>query len=185
MHYTAKIDFDNRKSNRLNFNDCLLSVDGTDFRIPNHGPAFASHKYKGKSALRYEVALDIEEGDIAWINGGFPAGRWPDEEIFRHGLRSWLDPNERVEADDGYIGEARLKVKCPASFPNPIEKEAMQARVRTRQETVNKRFKQWGILKQVYRHDIKTHSVVFRAIAVITQISLHNGEPLFDVDYND
>ena len=25
-------------------NDCLVSVDGADFRIPNHGKQFASHK---------------------------------------------------------------------------------------------------------------------------------------------
>ena len=152
--FTAKIDFGNRKFHHTG-NDCLLSVDCTDFRIPNrYGRAFASFKYKGKSALRYEIALDIEKGDISWINGGYPAGKWTDIEIFREGLMLWLDTHERVEADDGYIGEARMYVKCPASFPNPPEKEEMQSRVRARQETINKRFKQWEILKQVYRHDI-------------------------------
>ena len=61
----------------------------------------------------------------------------------------------------------------------------MQSRVRSRQETVNKRFKQWEILVQVYRHDITMHGYVFRAIAVITQLAIENGEPLFPVDYND
>ena len=125
------------------------------------------------------------KGHLAWINGGFPAGRWPDIEIFCHGLRSWLDPNERVEADDGYIGEARLKVKCPASVPSPLETAEMQSRVRMRQETVNKRFKQWGALAEVYRHDVQTHSTVFRAIGVLTQLTILNGEPLFDVSYRD
>ena len=68
--------------------------------ITNISAAFGLHKYKGKSALRYEVALDIIKGQIAWIHGGFPAGRWIDIEIFWHGLRSWLDLNEGVEADD-------------------------------------------------------------------------------------
>jgi hypothetical protein len=41
-------------------NDCTMTVDGTDFRIPQNeaatkGNAFASHKYAGKSALRYEL----------------------------------------------------------------------------------------------------------------------------------
>lgn len=180
-----QIDFEARKKNLPYYNDCLLSVDGTDFRIPNHGPQFASHKYKGKSALRYEVALDILKGELAWHHGPFPAGAWPDISIFRHALKYHIDENERVEADDGYIGEAPEKVKCPASFVNPAENEEMQQRVRNRQETVNKRFKQWGILNSVYRHDISTHGDVFRAISVITQVAIKNGEPLFDVEYKD
>lgn len=97
-----------------------------------------------------------------------------------------LDPNERVEADDGYIHEAPGKVKCPASFVNPPENEEMQQRVRNRQETVNKRMKQWEILKVSYRHDLSTHGDVFRAILVITQVAIHNGEPLFScADYAD
>jgi len=43
-------------------NDCLMSIDGTDFRIPQKGAAkkgnaFVSHKYAGKSALRYELSI--------------------------------------------------------------------------------------------------------------------------------
>ena len=98
---------------------------------------------------------------------------------------SHLEPNERVEADDGYVGEAPQHVKCPKSFTNKPETEAMQQRVRNRQETVNNRFKFWGILRQVYRHDIPKHGYVFRAIAVITQISINNGEKLFQCGYKD
>ena len=61
----------------------------------------------------------------------------------------------------------------------------MQARVRMRQETVNKRFKHFGILKQVYHHDIANHGEVFRACAVLTQLAILNGEPLFIVGYRD
>lgn len=71
------------------------------------------------------------------------------------------------------------------SVSNPQENEAMQKRVRSRQETLNKRLKQWKILQDEYRHDITQHGFVFRAIAVITQIAIKNGEPLFEVDYSD
>lgn len=164
-----------------------MSVDGTDFQIPEHGPAFSSHKFKMKSGLRYEVGLSIQTGSIVWINGPFPCGRNPDISIFRASLLSHLEEGERVEADDGYIGEAPRHVKCPKSFANPPEMEGMQQRVRNRQETVNKRFKNWGILKQVYRNKekIALHGEVFRAIAVITQISIKLGEKLFDVVYAD
>lgn len=149
------IIFENRKQSGST-NDCLLSVDCTDLRIPQHGRKFASHKFKGKSALRYELALDIISGDLVWVNGPFPAGAWPDIEIFRDCLSQWLDLGERIEADDGYIGDAPDKVKCPKSITNPEENEVMQKRVRSRQETINKRVKQWEILKQEYRQDRKS-----------------------------
>ena len=56
---------------------------------------------------------------------------------------------------------------------------------RSRQETVNRRFKCWGILKKVFRHDIPKHAEVMYAVATITQISIENGEELFQVDYRD
>ena len=165
-------------------NDCLVSVDGTDFRIAENGRRFYSHKFK-KSGLRYEVAICILTGDIVWVNGPYECGAWPDISIFRNSLMTNLAPNERVEADDGYVGEAPLHVKCPRSFTNRPETEAMQQRVRNRQETVNNRFKFWGILRQTYRHDIPKHGYVFRAIAIITQLSIKNGEKLFECGYRD
>ena len=60
----------------------------------------------------------------------------------------------------------------------------MQARVRSRHETINGHFKTWGILSQVYRHDIMRHGDVFRACAVVTQLTIANGEPL-PVDFTN
>ena len=162
-----------------------MSIDGTDFRIPNHGPAFLSHKYNKKSALRYEVGLCILTGDIVWINGPYEAGRWPDIEIFRDSLLSFLEENERVEADDGYIGEHPAHVKCPKGFANLQITEYMQQRIRNRQETVNKRFKDWGCLKVTWRGELSLHGDVFRLIAVVTQLSINNGEKLFECGYRD
>ena len=64
-------------------------------------------------------------------------GEKNDLEIFRSSLMTWLEPFERVEADDGYEGEAPLKVKCPSSIGIPEEKHRMMGIVRRRQETVN------------------------------------------------
>ena len=165
-------------------NDCLISVDGTDFRIAEYGRLFYSHKFK-KSALRYEVGICILTGDIVWTNGPYEPGIWNDIMIFRNALKSNLGEKERVEADDGYVGEAPTHIKCPKSFVNSKETEWMQARVRSRQETVNKRFKDWGILRQVYRNKISTHGNAFEAVAVITQLSINNGEKLFSCGYRD
>ena len=39
------------------------------------------------------------------------------------------------------------------------------------------------LLSQTF-HDISLHGSVFHACAVITQLMINNGEPLFDVEYN-
>ena len=44
-------------------------------------------------------------------------------------------------ADDGYIGEAPMKVKCPGTCDDSPEDLAEQSRVRSRPETLNGRFK--------------------------------------------
>ena len=71
------------------------------------------------------------------------------------------------------------------SCTNPVETRIMQGRARSRQETVNRRFKCWGILKQIFRHDIPKHAEVMYDVATIAQISIENGETLFQVDYRD
>ncbi len=135
--------------------------------------------------LRYEVGLNILTGDICWTNGPYAPGRYNDLQIFEDDLIHWLDDGERVEADDGYRGQAPLKVKCPGMIGADPEKRMMKTRLRARHETCNKRFKQWGILSQVYRHDFVDHHYVFHAIAVLTQLAFETGEPLFSVEYDD
>jgi hypothetical protein len=61
----------------------------------------------------------------------------------------------------------------------------MQGRARARHETLNGRLNNWGILSQVFRHHIITHGDVFRACAVVTQLTVENVEPLFKVEYED
>ena len=98
---------------------------------------------------------------------------------------SHLNDNERVEADDGYIGEAADHVKCPKSFVNPEETKLMQQRCRNQQETVNKRFKHFRILKETYRHKIEDHGKVFRVVPVIFQMGFNNGKVLLQCGYRD
>ena len=138
-----------------------------------------------KSGLRYELAVNIKTGDICWENGGFPCGMYGDLEIFRSALSSYLEEFERVEADDGYIGYAPMKVRCPKCVTVPCKRKRMMAIVRMRHETMNRRLKQWRCLKGVWRHDIEKHSIAFRAVVVMTQLAIANGEPLFQVEYSD
>ncbi len=74
-----QIDFDSCLGIHNIGNDCLMLVDGTDFRIPQKGAAkkgnpFGSHKYARKSALCYELGVGILMGNLVWIQGLYPAG---------------------------------------------------------------------------------------------------------------
>ncbi len=102
--------FDSRKEGG-SWNDCLMSIDSTNFHILQKGAMargnkFASHKYGGKSALRYELGLDIFRGNLIWIEGPYAAGKYPDIAIFRNCLKNFLDPSERVVVDKGYVWKA-------------------------------------------------------------------------------
>ena len=100
--------------------------------------------------------------------------------------RKNLDIGERRETDWGYCGSAPVKVKCTGGLladPDPAVKDMAQ-RVRCRQETVNERFKNWGILNTPYRHNIFKHQAVFGAIVCLTQLSLQ-ANPLFQVEYKE
>ncbi len=116
--------------------------------------------------------------------GSRVAGKYTDIKIFNKVLRNFLEPVERVEADEGYRGHPD-KIKCPGNDANLAENWGMQGRVRARHETLNERLKNWGILSQVFRHHIMMHGDVFRACAVVTQLTVKNGEPLFEVEYGD
>ena len=61
----------------------------------------------------------------------------------------------------------------------------MMKRVQAQQETINRCFTQWQILRQVFQHDLRVHQDTFAAIAVISQLAIQNGEALFSVDYDD
>lgn len=40
-------------------------------------------------------------------------------------------------------------------------------------------------MKTVWRHNVVFHSAAFRAVAVLTQLAIDNGEELFEVEYDD
>lgn len=181
--FLTQIKWGNRKSKGAeNYRYCMVLVDGTDFEIyePSpFNPGWYSHKFKGPG-LRYEVALAISTGDIVHINGPFPCGNYPDITIFRQKLKRMLADGEMVEADRGYRGEY-YHVRTPVDYHTEAEKRSKE-KIRARQETVNRRFKQFGALKQIFRHHIGVHRVVFESVVVLTQLSINNGDKLFQVD---
>ena len=164
---------------------CLVTVDGTDFQIYEPTPfstEWYSHKFDGPG-LRYEIGVAIKTGDIVWFNGPFPCGSHNDLKIFRRNMKLMLGPGEMVIADRGYIGDE--KVVTPDNFKNARHKKAMGI-ARARHETINGRLKNWGILKQIFRHHRNKHHIVFKCILVLTQIDIETGNPPFQVTgYHD
>mmetsp|Transcript_2828 Transcript_2828/g.5292 ORF Transcript_2828/g.5292 Transcript_2828/m.5292 type:complete len:195 (-) Transcript_2828:64-648(-) len=180
MYCALQIKLSNRFIDE-NGSTCLLTIDGTDFRIPEPTPFWTgwfSHKFRGPG-LRYEVGINIQNGWICWIKGPFAPGPWPDINIFRGWLKGFLRDGEMVEADAGYRGDFR--VACPNQFRGNNEKMMKQS-ARARHETVNRRFKQFHCLKN-FRHDKELHVYCFNSVAVITQIGIENAEPLYSVNY--
>jgi hypothetical protein len=88
-----------------NGSTCLLTVDGTDFRIQEPSPfwrGWYSHKFRGPG-LRYEVALNIQNGWICWVKGPFAPGPWPDIKIFRGWLKGILEFGEMVKQIEAIV----------------------------------------------------------------------------------
>jgi hypothetical protein len=130
--------------------------------------------------VRYEIGLSIQAGWIVWVNGPFACGEWPDLRIARESLIFSLDDGEMYCADGGYQ-DGRQYSETPTGMNN--YDQWMKSIARSRHETVNSRFKRFGILKDCFRHNKSQHGLVFMAIANITQLGITTDEPLFSVDY--
>jgi hypothetical protein len=106
-HRQPQINFYSQKMGDV-LNNCLMTVDGTDFRVPQKGMAtignaFASHKYTGKSALRYELGMSILGGDLVWIQGPYPVRMYTDIKIFNKVLHHFLDPGSKSRPTRGTL----------------------------------------------------------------------------------
>lgn len=176
-----QISWENRKQGDKGY-AARVTVDGTDMPVQHHfDPKFMSHKFKS-NGLKYEVGVCILSGNIVWLHGPFRGGE-SDIEIIRSAMLDALDKNEMVEADGGYRGE-EFYIKCP-NDASSSEQRYMKTVARSRHETANERFKIFDILRTKFRHPLEKHSMCFRTIAVITQLNIEHGSPLYSVEYVD
>lgn len=88
-----------------------------------------------------------------------------------------LEAEEKAIADLGYRGEPDT-IDLPED--GPIETHRPKAVARLRHETCNRRFKQWACMNVRFRHSMVHHGECMKAIAVLTQLAIENGEPLFN-----
>jgi hypothetical protein len=174
-----KIRWENRFRKDIG-NRALVCVDGIHFKIPEPSPFskdWKSHKLGG-SALAYELVTCIMTGDIVGFNGPFPAGKWPDINIFRNKTKIMLGEMEMALGDLGYRGDAKILTKYDA---RDRQHSYAMGCARDRHETINQRLRTWRVLKNDYRHNRHDHHYFFRAGCVLEQIKFENGSPPFQV----
>ena len=162
-----------------------MSVDGTDFMIDEESPfdpRWFSIKFKN-AGVRYEIGICIQTGDIVWVNGPFPCGTYPDHVIVNlpGGLEQSLLPGERYLCDGVY--RYRPRSVTPTGTHTPLDR--MKAEARARHETVNGRFKRFGVLRQRFRHDRLKHRPCALSVFTIIQVEMEEESPIFQVQYYD
>jgi hypothetical protein len=185
---------------RLDFEDFdddevyIFSVDGVHFTInevrTTPGPEWYDPK-SNSAGLAYEVAVAIRSSKIVWTSGPHPASKH-DMTIFRGGTTkekkaNWeknslyfkIPEGKRAIGDSGYAGEPeKIAISLPGHSPAT---KKFFARIKSRHETVNTRFKFFNILSHRFRHGKAKHKMCFEAVAVIVQYDMENGHPLFEV----
>jgi hypothetical protein len=163
---------------------CKVTVDGTDCSIyePHpFGEQWYCHKTNGPG-VRYEIGVCIQTGWIVWVNGPFPCGDWPDLRIARECLIWMLEDGECYVGDGGYYDGNNWST-TPTGENN--YDQGMKHLARARHETVNSRFKNFGILHEVFRHELTLHGLIFQAISSIVQLQIQHENSVFQIDYND
>ena len=135
--------------------------------------------------MRYEVGVCLRTSDIVWISGPHYPGLYNDLQIFRFDLLGMLEPHERVEADDGYIGECPANCKCPNGTTRRENRLRINQLQRSRHERFNERFMNFGCMNQKFRHSVSKHGLCFDCVAVLTQLSIEHGEVIPYFNYDD
>ncbi len=86
------------------------------------------------------------------------------------GLKKVLEDGEKVIADQGYADERVHQAQ---------NRETIDARIRPRHETSNRRLKGFFVISHRSRHDLSRHSACFMAVVNATPFGIENGDPLF------
>jgi hypothetical protein len=183
----------------LNPNCTFLPVDCMHVRTQEFrcspSSKWYSHKFNGPG-VSFEVVADPMEGKIRWINGPEPASihdltflrggkkgqtkKWKRSSLYFH-----LPKSARLIGDSAYEGQPD-KVSTTKDAHKPATKKLF-ARMKSMQETCFKRFKDFRVLRESFRHGKSTEDKLakikssFEAVAVLLQYDFENGARLFEV----
>ena len=148
--------------------------------IFNLDTKWCSKKFN-KPAMRFELATSVYEPRCIHAKKGERGGKH-DWTIFLEELDLKVNPNKRIHGDSGYNGQnGRNKVSVPSSTDSK-ELAKFKSRARLRHETFNGKIKKFACTSSTFRHSVEKQDMSFRAVVVIIQYQLDNGEQtLFDV----
>ena len=93
-------------------------------------------------------------------------------------MANQIPVEKKVLEDSGLKGSGKSSNRKAS---NLHKMKHFRVRVQGRQETLFKRFKYVGILRQKVRHVLDLHRMVLYAVAVIIQYDMENGRHLVDV----
>ena len=184
------IDFERRFEG--NWHYWTFAVDGIHCPIQEPRRPFwkgwFSHKFCG-AGLAYEVATAVTTGLIIWVNGPFPAGRWTDPKMFKHGLAKLVRIDiERGVADAGYhhchawLYLPFWRSKKAMAEEAEVPRNDLHEYIRARHETINSRLHRFNVLSTIFRHGREMHSDFFHAGCVIVNLEIMHGfAPQFDI----
>ncbi|OEU08202.1 hypothetical protein FRACYDRAFT_249990 [Fragilariopsis cylindrus CCMP1102] len=171
--------------------NCFMSSDCVDCPVFESWPwskRMFSKKFNGPG-VKYDVGVCIKTGHIVWLDGPFVASA-SESTIFKNGLGQHICEDEKVEVDSGPKGDSRL---VQPHVGNDSKERKQKSVVRGRQEGVNGRMKVYSVLTNHFHHMkdgrenmMNAHGLCFKAVAVITQLKISTGEPIFkdEVEYD-
>ena len=125
-------------------------------------------------SFRLVIFFSVSASESVTFNGG----KKKDKQKNPKCLANQIPAGKKVLADSGLKGSAKASTRMAS---NSHKMKHFRARAQGRQETLFKRFKDFGILKQRFRHGVELHRTVLDAVAVVVQYDMENGHPLFDV----
>ena len=141
-----------------------------------------SHKNK-KAGISYVIYTSILESKVIGFDGPFDAGTG-DATIFKNGMMQTMPHGKKMIGDKGF---GHKDIAHLVSAPNPLDDEEtldFKIRASVRQEHVNQRLTEFGVLDQKFTHnwDRKNkHKLCFKACLTLVQISIKEERPLIPI----
>ena len=166
-----------KKGNILN--NCLVSEWGGLLNT-KQWLSFFTYKWKFCSGIHYKLAICIrllllmdfmnqECGMISAYLGMLPYQCWRKAKMWK----------QLIHTEVNHLNMSSVSIHWSGTRINRQDAKLCH-------ETASKRLKQWQCSKQLHQGDFAHHHWrYFRAVAVITEVCIENGEPLLNVKCKD
>ena len=181
----------------------ICSADAADFKtneLPFYGLSrckqLSSNKFRS-CGVKYEIACAVFQSKCLHIAGPFRAAKHDatiyegvedaTDLLFRE--RLGLPPHgvclqDKIKDGKLCITDRIYGSKPHVSAPNTSgskELEKFKSRARCREESFNKRIKDYEVLTKIFHHSLTKHQPAMFAVCVMMQYQMENGAELFQV----